>query len=219
MKRGNVKGVMQNRRFDLDEGIAIGPILFVIAVLGILASAIAAGSGSFNSTTTKESVRAKAAALIDIGQTLKFGFDRLMAYETAFDDIVISTSDTSAAVDLFSPIGGGIGVPSVTMSETPASDIWYYALIAVPDVGTSAGSRVAILKIIEGVCDQINVKANSMAEGAADAAGDDLGDFTSETLNTVADWPVAWDGKPTGCVENTNATTSGFYFYQVIGIQ
>ncbi len=211
-------GTAQERRFDPDEGIAIGPILFIIAVLGILASAIAAGSGSFNTTTTKESSRAKAAALIDIGQTLKFGVDRLMAYETAFDDIIIGVTDTSGPSDLFSPTGGGIGVPSVTMSAEPTSDVWRYPLIAIEDVGTSTGSLVAVIRVIEGVCDQINQKANSVTEGVADEQGADLGDFSSSSLLSP-EWPEAFYGKPTGCVKNTNTITAGFYFYQVIGMQ
>ena len=44
------------RRLSPNAGIAIGPILFIIAILAILAAAIAAGSGSFTAGTTSESV-------------------------------------------------------------------------------------------------------------------------------------------------------------------
>src|ERR1700728_5210589 len=57
---------LEARRLASDAGIAIGPILFIIALLGILAAAIAAGSGSFTSSTTNESDETKAAALINI---------------------------------------------------------------------------------------------------------------------------------------------------------
>lgn len=117
MKKSMIK--QWGRHFRRDDGIAIGPILFIIAVLGILASAIAAGSGSFTSSTTGESHRAKAAALIDIGQTLKIGFDRLMGNGTAFSDVVIDPEKTSDFEDLFSPIGGGVSAPSVTMAQNP----------------------------------------------------------------------------------------------------
>lgn len=51
-----------------DSGIAIGPILFVIAVLGILAAAVAAGSGSFSTSSSKESAQAMASTVMDYMQ-------------------------------------------------------------------------------------------------------------------------------------------------------
>ena len=65
-------------RFAADAGIAIGPILFIIAILGILAAAIAAGSGSFTSGTQNEGNSTKASALIQIGENLKVGMDRIL---------------------------------------------------------------------------------------------------------------------------------------------
>ena len=66
------------KRMGATAGIAIGPILFIIAILAILAAAIAAGSGSFTSGTTSESAKTKASALIQIGENLKVGMDRLI---------------------------------------------------------------------------------------------------------------------------------------------
>src|SRR5580658_2534770 len=83
-------------RFGHDAGIAIGPILFIIAILGILAAAIAAGSGSFTSGTTAESSKTKAAALIQIGENLKIGMDRLiMENEISVANVVIGVNNTS----------------------------------------------------------------------------------------------------------------------------
>jgi hypothetical protein len=44
------------RRFTQDSGIAIGPILFVIALLGILAAVIAAGTGDFGTASVADRV-------------------------------------------------------------------------------------------------------------------------------------------------------------------
>jgi len=44
------------RRLASDSGIAIGPILFVIALLGILAAVISAGSGSFSTAGVADRV-------------------------------------------------------------------------------------------------------------------------------------------------------------------
>ena len=51
-------------RFSGDSGIAIGPILFVIAILAVLAAAIAAGSGSFTGRTTQESSKIMASTIL-----------------------------------------------------------------------------------------------------------------------------------------------------------
>lgn len=213
--------VRNKQRLAKNAGIAIGPILFIIAVLGILASAIAAGSGSFTTSTTGESSRAKASAMIDIGQNLKIGFDRILGGGVDFSSINIDPTATSALTDLFSPIGGGISPPSVTMALDPSADVWHYPLIAVPNLGTTSGSRVAVLRVSAGVCDEINLKGNAVAAGTALTQSADIGDFGLGTLITGAAWPAAFDGHPVGCVHNTNATTitAGYYFYQVLSIQ
>lgn len=218
----SVKSIQVATRLAPTAGIAIGPILFIIAVLGILAAAIAAGSGSFTTGTSGESNRARATALIDIGQNLKIGFDRIVGNGTSFADVDIVPTETTGPEDLFSPAGGGITAPSTTMASAPLTDTWEYPLIAIEDIGTASGQRVAVLKVDEGVCDEINLKTIALAAGTADAQGVDLGDFSGDPLVVIdnsAAWPAAFEGKPVGCVENTNATTPGFFFYQVIGIQ
>ncbi len=214
--------LMPEKRLDSDAGIAIGPILFIIAVLGILAAAIAAGSGSFTTGTSAESNRAKATAMIDIGQNLKIGFDRIVGLGVEFGDVIIDPIETDSDVDLFSPTGGGIGAPSITMAADPATDEWHYPLIAIPRLGTANGSRVAVLRVAEGVCDEINSKVNALADGAAhaDPTALDLGSTSLITPGTDG-WLDDLRGKPTGCIETTNSSTiaAGFYFYQVLGIQ
>jgi hypothetical protein len=69
-------------RFARQSGIAIGPILFIVAILAILATAIAAGSSTFATSSGQEAARTNAAALIQIGQNLKLGADRLITMGT-----------------------------------------------------------------------------------------------------------------------------------------
>src|ERR1700722_17739062 len=98
-----------NKRWQNDAGIAIGPILFIIAILAILAAAIAAGSGSFSAPTSSESAKTKASAMIQVGDTLKIGMDRMtMENSIGWGGWNINTNDTSNTNDLFSPTGGGI---------------------------------------------------------------------------------------------------------------
>jgi len=215
---------IQRHRLDPTAGIAIGPILFIIAVLGILAAAIAAGSGSFTSGTAGESNRTKATALIDMGQNLKIGFERIVGNGTDFGSVIIDPTLTSLSTHLFSPTGGGITSPSRTMAATPSVDDWMYPLIAFPGVGTASGQRFAMIRVTEGVCDEVNVKTIALAAGTAHTERKDIGDLTSTGLIDLTGsgaWPPSFEGKPTGCIENVNAAalSSGFFYYQVIGVQ
>jgi hypothetical protein len=217
------------KKFSRDAGIAIGPILFIIALLGILAAAISAGSGSFVSSTSRESSRSKAAALIEIGQNLRVGYDRVISYgEHSVGDIVINASNTSNTTDLFSPLGGGISPPSITLASDTQNDAWQYPYVQFPGLGTSLGCRVAMLHVDAGVCDEVNNKANAFSITATpgDTAGGEvtLGDLTSTGVldATATDaWPAVLFGKPTGCFKNSDATAipAGYYFYQVIAVQ
>ncbi|MCL2469161.1 MAG: hypothetical protein FWF24_02890 [Alphaproteobacteria bacterium] len=215
------------QRFDRDAGIAIGPILFIIAVLGILAAAIAAGSGSFTTNATSEGNRAKAAALVDIGQTLRIGFDRIMSNGIDISDIRIDPDSTSQPEDLFSPIGGGISPPSTTMGADPTTDEWHFPLIAIPRLGTGAGSRVAMLRVQKGVCDEINSRIVGLAQidiNDLNRTRVSLGDITSQeqfAMDATDAWPLKLRGKQMGCVrlDDSNNVPEGYYFFQVLSIQ
>ncbi len=198
-----------------DAGIAIGPILFVVAILGILAAAIAAGSGSFTGSSSTEAARTKAAALIQIGQTLKVGADRLIGIGYDADTITIDMTSTVNDSDLFSPSGGGVGIPSVTMANAPSTDAWYYTHLPVTSMGTTATELVAFLPVALNVCDQINVKANAISTSATDSSlAADIGNLANDP-SVAAAWPTALGAKMTGCLRGTG-TSSGYFFYQVL---
>lgn len=198
-----------------DAGIAIGPILFVVAILGILAAAIAAGSGSFTGSSSTEAARTKAAALIQIGQTLKIGADRLVGIGYDADTITIDANSTTNDSDLFSPSGGGVLVPSVTMANAPSTDVWLYTHLPATNMGTSATELVAFLPVALNVCDQINVKANAISTSATDSSlAADVGNLANDP-SVAAGWPAALTAKMTGCLRGTG-TSSGYYYYQVL---
>ena len=216
-----VVGQKENQRLHSNAGIAIGPILFIIAILAILAAAIAAGSGSFTAGTSQESNTTKAAALIQIGENLKVGMDRMtMENGISYGGWTINSTATVNNNDLFSPTGGGITVPSASMANTPGTDNWLYPTGAVPQLGTNNAEQLALLKISAGVCDQINNKANGITTSPS-VTGVDLGDFavtgSDIPISNMNAWPLP--GKPVGCVNNINSTTSGTYFYEVLYIQ
>ena len=61
------------------RGIVIGPILFIVAILAVLAAAIAAGSGAFNGDISAVSAKAQATAILEQANEVKFAVDRLIA--------------------------------------------------------------------------------------------------------------------------------------------
>ena len=201
-------------RLPLNAGIAIGPILFIIAILAILAAAIAAGSGSFTAGTTTESSRTKASALIQIGETLKVGMDRV-TMENGVDiaSVVIAPANSTNNVDLFSPTGGGITPPSTALANNSASDIWYYPQGIIPGLGTTTADQIAVLRIDANTCNEINNKAN----GVNTPAVGDYGNFAATTFTSTTTWPFT--SKPLGCVQNNNSGSAGYYFYQTLFVQ
>lgn len=208
------------RSLSDDAGVALGPILFILAILGILAAAVAASSGSFNGNSMAEAARTNASALIQSGNLLKVGFSRLIGSGADFDNIVIDPNSTVNDMDLFSPSGGSVNVPLNTLANNPATDIWHYPLAALPQMGTSATDRVALLKVGKALCNQINIKANALATDADDVSlAADAGDATAATLAGAANWPMPLIGKEVGCLKNLNATTPGYFYFQVLGVR
>ncbi len=57
---------MKPRSLNIQSGIALGPILFIIAILAVFAAAIAAGSGGFNASTSTESAKAMAQNIVTL---------------------------------------------------------------------------------------------------------------------------------------------------------
>lgn len=214
---------IEARRLDPQAGIAIGPILFIVAILGILAAAIAAGSGSFTANTSTESARTKAAALIQIGENLKIGMDRItMQGGIDPENVDINTLNTQNSDELFSPTGGGIAVPSTSMANTAGTDTWYFVKGPIAGFGLNASNEVfAVLRVANSVCAEIN---NRTMGSATTPTGAELGNFASNATTlaqTITNWPTtpALRGITVGCVNNTNAGSTGTYFYQVMGIQ
>ena len=203
------------QRLTANAGIAVGPILFIIAVLAILAAAIAAGSGNFTSGTNQEANRTKAAAMIDLGQNLRIGMDRIVL-EAGYSpgQVLISPNSTSNVTDLFAPAGGGVTTPSTALLNDPINDTWYYPNGPVPGMGTANDDFIAVAKVAAGVCDQVNLKANSIAT----PAGADLGNFTANTSQANFN-AIPFSAKAVGCVNNTNGSSNGYYFFQVLAVQ
>jgi hypothetical protein len=161
--------------------------------------------------------------MIQIGESLKIGMDRIVM-EDAIDPTTVDTNyqNVTQTNQLFSPTGGGITAPSISMANNPASDQWYYVTGPVNGFGTSASEVFAVLRVAPGVCSEIN---NRSTGTSATPAGADLGNFASQetvSANTVTNWPGSspnLSGVGTGCVNNTNTGSLGTYYYQILAIQ
>ncbi len=220
------------QRFNPQAGIAIGPILFIIAILAILAAAIAAGSGSFTANTTSESSKTQSSALIQIGENLKVGMDRIvMEGGVSPSSVLIDPTLISLNTHLFSPTGGGVTAPSAAMAATPGTDVWHYVAGPVSGFSASNADIFAVLKVSAATCADINGRTTGTT---AVPSGADLGDFeaapgsvgvpvTTTSTQTVTHWATqsapSLTGVATGCVNNTNSTHSGTYFYQILAVQ
>jgi hypothetical protein len=215
---------MATQRMAPNAGIAIGPILFIIAILAILAAAIAAGSGSFTSGTNNESNRTKSSALIQIGENLKIGMDRItMEAGLTPAQVDINVQNTAATNALFSPVGGGIAPPSVGMANDPTTDKWWFPQGPIKGLGTGANNVIAVLPVSSGVCAEVN---NRVVGSAVAPATEPLGNFLAGTLTGATSWPTVPPlvGVATGCVQNSDVSigsgaSTQYFYYQVLAIQ
>jgi len=217
-------------RLDGQAGIAIGPILFIIAILAILAAAIAAGSGSFTAPTAGESAKTKAAGLISVGESLKIGMDRLTVSNGATPSgstaFVLDPTSTSSQYDLFSPTGGGIAPPSAALAANVTSDSWHFMNASFPGLGDSDATNgvdyFAVLNVTGDVCNEINNRAGvSTAISATLAVNDVLGVATPAdgALANPDKLPPQLSGKTLGCFGSTHSSVATYYFYQILYIQ
>jgi type II secretory pathway pseudopilin PulG len=103
---------MEIRRWRADAGIAVGPILFIIAILGLLAAAIAAGSGSFTADVGTSRAKANAQALVEYANQLQFAVQFL--FGRGCTDVELTFQETNAnapadhSCDVFHPDGAGM---------------------------------------------------------------------------------------------------------------
>ncbi len=104
---------MKRRTFHHQHGIALGPILFIIAILAILAAAIAAGTGSFTANTSAEQAKSNAEALVQYADQLNMAVQKVMADNSCSDtqlqfQAANSNAPSDGSCNIFDPRGGGI---------------------------------------------------------------------------------------------------------------
>ena len=137
------------------------------------------------------------------------------------NNVVIGVNNTSNTTDLFSPAGGGIAVPSSSLSADAVNDIWYYPTASIPQMGTNAEDRMAVLHVTQGVCDQVNVKANAANVEVTNYDNAAIGDPTANNdlgnLLVNGGWPTVLDGKMVGCIADTSVKPHRLLFLPSFG--
>ena len=159
-------------------GIAIGPILYIVAILAVLVSAIAAGSGEFNGDISAVSAKAQASAILGYAHEVKLGVDRVIAKgctdtQISFGNPFVSGyTNPNAPADkschVFDVNGGGIVWKNPPIGANKILDgggFWitdYVPYIiggyaAIPNIGTNSNELVLYLPISEQkLCAAIN---------------------------------------------------------------
>jgi hypothetical protein len=222
------------------DGIAIGPILFIIALLAIVAIAMSAGSSGFSGNTTNESNRTKAAELIQMGQNYKAAVTRLGAqgYQpavaggsmTANNDprlIVYYDCDGNGPGAgkncLFSPLGGGGVFPPGTLAADISAPFVYNSTnprpvgtVQVDGLGSADGDVVFMYVVTQGVCEaarSILKQTNPIAEFTL---ADDPIDFV--TVDNAATHPITDSARMEGCFHE-NDNFNAYVYYQVLAVR
>jgi len=190
------------KKTNSKAGLAIGPIIFIIALLALLAAAIAGGSSSFRTTGT-ESNKTKSSTLVQIGETLKMGMDKIVTEVSISAALVdFNVAHTTENNQLFSPTGGSIPPPSIGMAADPLHDEWYFPQGKPDGFGGGSGNVIfAVLPVTRGVCAEVNNRSIGVAAVPPAAT---LGDFGTNKVTSGAPWPVAGNTWTAGA---TTATT------------
>ncbi len=207
--------MMAQSRLPFEAGIAVGPILFVVAILAIIATAIGASTSTFGVNASQETNRVNAMAMIHIGSTLKLGADRVIGLGAQNNQV--TTTGAATQFDIFYINGGSLTYPSVSLASNPASDTWLYTWAPVTNIGTAVVDKVAMLKINQGVCDEIN----KMINGPVTTTG--FAPLPSNWFTgpaNMSNWDAGvgagtLDSKRAGCFQAIT-NSPGYYFYQIL---
>ena len=169
---------MKQRTLNNQDGIALGPILFIIAILAILAAAIAAGSGAFNANTNTEGAKAYAYIFINFADQVMQGVQKVTSEgcddtQVSFQNGVTNYNYTNSnapanhSCHVFDPRGGAVTYSQMPVAafapccrtETGSSDYLQTVFTghSVINAGTGAPALImAIGGLRQDVCIQIN---------------------------------------------------------------
>ncbi|QQR69324.1 MAG: hypothetical protein IPI58_01155 [Alphaproteobacteria bacterium] len=120
----------------LESGIAIGPILWVVAIIAVLAAAVSAGSDSFNGDTSIVKAKAQATAILAQANAVKLGVDRVLGrgcsnMEISFENPIVSgyangNAPSDKSCHVFDINGGGISWVAPPANTSGYAEGYFY---------------------------------------------------------------------------------------------
>ena len=202
------------------RGIAIGPILAVVAILAVLASAIAAGSGSFNGDTSAVKLKAQATAILGYVDEVQIGVSRVLSrcpdtqislansVDSGYAENPLAPTDKSCHV--FDVNGGGILFkephPDVDLTGVPEVIRHYFIhtrsqIIGfgkyIPDVqADNSGNELIIM--LPGITRELCLKINDIV-GVKMESGDVPTYSTNYAHKVWNYWSVQSNGYGMAC--------------------
>lgn len=207
-------------------GIAIGPILFIVAILAILVGAIAAGSGGFGSSTTDEAARVRASTIIQQAVSIKSAFDRVLVSGAVPSAVIAAEAPTTTT----SPLAL-YGVLVGTTAQIPPRDAvvtgasWRFVVDAdLPGIGAPGNNdAITIVEVSLPTCNALNELIFGRGQyvsppaltGTVNVAiasigpGDNVIPATNAFDSSVP--PAAIQGRSSACV-----ASGGYYYYQLL---
>jgi hypothetical protein len=211
---------MASGRIHHQQGIALGPILFIIAIIAVLAVAIAAGSGGFNVSTSNDSAKVMASVILQESEQVQSAVQELMAngcLETQLNFAPITTNPTAPTdghCNVFDPRGGAmLYVPPPTSACVTGGTCRQTASdgSAIPGIGTGAAQPLWVTYYLTpAVCNQINAQLGRTTNPIASGVGDYGYDGTFPVSQTLG---VTYTGISAACIMSS---TVGWQFYRVL---
>jgi hypothetical protein len=120
-------------RLHHQSGIALGPILFLLAIIAIIAAAISIGSSGFNVSTVNEGAKVNASTIIQTGAALQDAVRTVVVGNSCsptqvnFANPVVSgytnpNAPSDGSCDVFGPNGGNMSFPMAVASTLETAD-------------------------------------------------------------------------------------------------
>jgi len=158
---------MNEQRFSSEAGIAIGPILFVLALLAILAVAMAGGGGDFQVASSSDRITADIIAQANlIRNTIN---QCNMQYTMA-----VSSGSVAPTTDPY-PTSGGVPVAVSSLTCTPmgGTAMWGSTMVLLPPptAGFNAWNYIDASSTSGGICAYTSPSSSSPAGNAGIVGG------------------------------------------------
>ncbi|MDR3451015.1 MAG: hypothetical protein P4M15_14955 [Alphaproteobacteria bacterium] len=121
--------MIQTPRFSPQAGIAIGPILFILAILAIIAAYMASGNSDYQVASGTDRINADVTAQANL---IRNAINQCnMQYSLA-----VSTGSVSPSTDAYpTSTGSGTAVKSLTCAPMGGSSLWGATLLPPPTSG------------------------------------------------------------------------------------